>query len=66
MQAAMSIFGTLRRWGQTLGPYVIIEIVLPGGTLLALLLLLYRSRSPALSPVFASLASWRPRRTGRG
>lgn len=65
MQAAMSIFGMLRRRVRTLGPYFILEIVLPGGTLLALLLFLYRNRSPALSPVFATVASWRTRRTGR-
>jgi hypothetical protein len=64
MQAAMSIFAMLRRWARVLGPYLILEIVLPGGTLLALLLFLYRSRSPALSPVFATLAFWRTRRTG--
>ena len=34
----------LRRLGQTLGPYLILEILLPGGTLFALLLFLYRRR----------------------
>jgi hypothetical protein len=29
------------------GPYVAIEIILPGGTLIALLLWLYRRRQPA-------------------
>lgn len=31
-----------RAWVQKLGPYLVLEIVLPGGTLLALLLFLYR------------------------
>jgi len=34
--------GLLRRAAQRLGPYVLIEMLLPGGTLLALLLLVYR------------------------
>ena len=34
----------LRRLAQRVGPYLLIEAVLPGGTLLALLLYLYRAR----------------------
>lgn len=34
----------LRRLVQRAGPYLLIEAVMPGGTLLALLLYLYRSR----------------------
>ena len=34
----------LRRLGQQLGPYLVLEILLPGGTLLALLLFLYQRR----------------------
>ena len=34
----------LRRLAQRFGPYLLIEAVLPGGTLLALLLYLYRAR----------------------
>ena len=34
--------GMLRRLGQELGPYLMLEILLPGGTVLALLLFLYR------------------------
>jgi len=30
------------RWGQAAGPYLLLEIVMPGGTLLALLLFLHR------------------------
>ena len=32
----------LRRIGQNFGPYLMLELVLPGGTLFALLLFLYR------------------------
>ena len=38
----------LQRAGRKLGPYLLLEILLPGGTLLALLLFLYRrNRLPA-------------------
>jgi len=33
------------------GPYVVLEILLPGGTLFALLLLLYRTRTVSVGPV---------------
>ena len=42
MQIVMSRLGILRRIGQNWGPYLMLEILLPGGTLLALLLFLYR------------------------
>ncbi|HEY2864800.1 MAG TPA: hypothetical protein VGK37_14370 [Casimicrobiaceae bacterium] len=32
----------LRRLASTFGPYLVIEIVMPGGTLLAVLLFMYR------------------------
>jgi len=35
-------FGWLRRVGRKLGPYLMLELLMPGGTLLALLLFLYR------------------------
>ena len=44
MQRVMSSLETLRRYGQKLGPYLVLEILLPGGTLFALLLFLYRRR----------------------
>lgn len=34
----------LRRLAQRFGPYLVLEILLPGGTLLALLLFLYQRR----------------------
>ena len=33
----------MRRWAQALGPYLLLELLLPGGTLLAVTLFLYRS-----------------------
>ena len=46
MRIAMSWLGILRRIGQKAGPYLMLEMLLPGGTLLALLLFLYRRRDP--------------------
>ena len=42
MQTVLSFLGILRRFGQNAGPYLLLEILLPGGTLLALLVFLYR------------------------
>jgi len=42
MRIIRSSFRWLRRIGQSLGPYLMLELVLPGGTLFALLLFLYR------------------------
>jgi len=44
MEMVMNSLGILRRLGQKLGPYLMLEILLPGGTLLALLLFLYQRR----------------------
>jgi hypothetical protein len=46
MQTVMSSLGILRRLGQQAGPYLLLEMLLPGGTLFALLLFLYRRRKP--------------------
>ena len=46
MRIAMSWLGILRRIGQKAGPYLMLEMLLPGGTLLALLLFVYRRRAP--------------------
>jgi hypothetical protein len=42
MQAVIEHFESLRRFGAKLGPYVLLELLLPGGTLFALLLFLYQ------------------------
>jgi hypothetical protein len=44
MEIVMLILDLLRRLLQKAGPYLAIEIVLPGGTLIALALYLYRHR----------------------
>ena len=46
MRIVMSWLGILRRIVQKAGPYLMLEMLLPGGTLLALLLFLYRRREP--------------------
>ena len=46
MQIVFGYFGMLRRFGQKFGPYLMVEMLLPGGTLLALLLYLYHRRRP--------------------
>jgi hypothetical protein len=43
MQAIINSLLFLRRWAQALGPYLLLELLLPGGTLLALTLFLYRN-----------------------
>lgn len=42
MQTVLSNLGRWHRFGQKVGPYLMLEILLPGGTVLALLLFLYR------------------------
>ena len=48
MQNVANWLGTLRRLGQRAGPYLMVEMLLPGGTLLALLLFLYLRRRPVI------------------
>jgi hypothetical protein len=48
----------VRRHWQRVGPYLLVELLLPGGSLLALCLFLYRNRgSYALAPGFVRLAT---------
>lgn len=49
MEIVVLILGALRRAVQRIGPYLLVELVLPGGTLLALLLFLYRRRQLRLA-----------------
>jgi len=49
-------FEAIYRWTRTLGPYLLIEVLLPGGSMIALLLFLYRRRK--LAPVVLA-SSWR-------
>ncbi len=52
-------FELLRRFGARLGPYVLLELLLPGGTMFALLLFLYQRRKPGAGspPALIPLAS---------
>jgi hypothetical protein len=53
----------LRRFGQSVGPYLVLEIVLPGGTLLALLLFLYQRRqlgNGGMAQPTGAVSNWRP------
>jgi hypothetical protein len=47
MKIVMVGLEILRRWLPRIGPYIVAEVVLPGGTLLALSLYLYRRRQLA-------------------
>jgi len=42
MQWIVNGLETLRRVGPKLGPYLLLEILLPGGTVVAILLFLYQ------------------------
>ena len=42
MQTVANLLEVVRTWTRKLGPYVLLEMLLPGGTLFALLLYLYR------------------------
>ena len=42
MQTVVNSLLFLRRWAQVLGPYLLLELLVPGGSLLALTLFLYR------------------------
>jgi len=58
MEMVMSSLEMLRRFGKKLGPYLMLELLLPGGTLFALLLFLYQREklnieSLALRPALA-------------
>jgi hypothetical protein len=44
MEIVMLVLETLRRVLHRAGPYLLVEILLPGGTLLALTLFLYRRK----------------------
>jgi hypothetical protein len=44
MQWLMRHLGFVRRLVQTFGPYLIVEILLPGGSLIALALFIYQQK----------------------
>ena len=45
MDFVIGIAAALRRIAKQLGPYLLVELLLPGGSLVALALFLYRQRS---------------------
>ena len=49
MKTLAFVLAQLRIFFVNLGPYVLLEILLPGGTLFAILLFLYRRRKLALA-----------------
>ena len=57
MEMVMMTVKLLRRLLPRIGPYVVMEIVLPGGTLIALLVYLYHRR--AEQPTMP-MSIWRP------
>lgn len=54
MHIVIGYLGMLRRVGQEFGPYLMLEILLPGGTLLALLLIVYRRRKAVSGRIVSS------------
>ena len=70
MLAVVRGLGILRRLVQTAGPYLMLELLLPGGTLLALLLFLYQRRRLGIGNIMpgTAIATMRtlPRRMGQG
>ena len=58
MRYLARLLSLAREATQQVGPYLALEILLPGGTLLALLLFLYRRRAAR------ALAAGQPARTG--
>jgi hypothetical protein len=49
MDFITGIAATLRRLGKQFGPYLLLELLMPGGSLMALALFLYRQRATRLS-----------------
>jgi hypothetical protein len=54
------ILETLRQWIQSIGPYLVVEIVMPGGTLIALLMFLHRRGTLAKLVEFLPVAALAP------
>lgn len=48
MDFITGIAATLRRLGKQFGPYLLLELLMPGGSLMALALFLYRQRATRL------------------
>jgi len=59
MEIVIAIIEIVRRLARGMGPYLLVEILLPGGSLLALALFLYRRRESFLNAVSISLPAKR-------
>ena len=59
MEIIVAIIEIVRRLARGMGPYLLVEILLPGGSLLALALFLYRRRESFLNAVSISLPAKR-------
>jgi len=59
MEIVIGIIEIVRRLARGMGPYLLVEILLPGGSLLALALFLYRRRESFLNAVSISLPAKR-------
>ena len=59
MEMLIALVEILRRLARDAGPYLILEIVLPGGTLVAIALFLYRRRESFCKAVSISLRAVR-------
>ncbi|TMH33869.1 MAG: hypothetical protein E6H63_00165 [Betaproteobacteria bacterium] len=59
MEIVVAIIEIVRRLARGMGPYLLVEILLPGGSLLALALFLYRRRESFLNAVSISLPAKR-------
>ena len=46
MEIVLALIEIARRLARAAGPYLLVEILLPGGSLIALALFLYRHRAP--------------------
>ena len=51
MEVVIRTLEALRRCAQRLGPYLLLELLMPGGTLFALLLFLYQSKKLSFGAV---------------
>ena len=64
MQWLMRHLGFVRRLAQTFGPYLLIEILLPGGSLIALALFVYQQkRLPFARELLEPALAWVRRRS---
>jgi hypothetical protein len=57
--AALQVYETLKASSRKLGPYVLLELLLPGGTLFALALFLYRRQSTLATDVARGVGAMR-------